>query len=98
MRRKRFRFEFRMELATEEPRMPRKLDDFDKVLVGRDAGDNKTVIRQHLFELPVELIAMAMPFGNDIGLINAIGERTRFEIRRIGTETHRAADGVDAAR
>ena len=40
MRFERFRFEFRMELAAEKPRVLGRFDDFDVIFVGRAARDS----------------------------------------------------------
>ena len=61
----RLRFEFRVELAAQEPRMIRQLNDFHEVLVGRYAGNNQPIVRQRLFKLAIEFVAVAVPLGND---------------------------------
>src|SRR5207253_5884012 len=95
MRRQRLRLEFRMELAAEEPRMIRQLNDFHEILVGRDARNDQTVFSQHLLELPIEFVSMTMPLGNDIRLVNSIGQRAGLQIRRIRSQPHCPTDRVD---
>ena len=45
----RFRFELRVELHRDVPRMGRELDDLDELPVERSADDLKTVIGQRFF-------------------------------------------------
>src|SRR5207302_2550798 len=96
MRRQWLRFEFRMELAAEEPRMIRQLNDFHEILVRRDARNDQTVFGKHLLELPIEFVPMTMPLGNDVRFVNTIGQRTRLEVGRVRAQSHRSADRVDA--
>src|SRR5215510_2399873 len=58
MRCKRFRLEFRMELAAQKPRMIREFHDLDEVLVERNSGDDQTVVREVFLECSIEFIAM----------------------------------------
>src|SRR5882757_10055006 len=58
----RLRFELRMALDREEPRMVAQLDHFDQLAVGTRAGDDKPVGFELGTELVVELEAMAMAF------------------------------------
>ena len=64
MRRERLRFEFRMELAADEPGMIGHFDDFDVHAVGRAAGDAESGARQRLLVLAIEFVAMAVALGN----------------------------------
>ena len=57
------RFEFRVELAAQEPRMVRQLGNLHEVSVRRIAGEFHAVAADDFFIFPVELIAMAVSFG-----------------------------------
>src|SRR5207247_7617496 len=96
MRCQRFRLEFGMELAGEKPRMVGNLDDFHKILIGGNTGNHWPVIRQDVFELPIEFISMAMPLRDHIDFVNAGGEGLPFELRGVGSQAHSPADRVDA--
>src|SRR5882672_10894508 len=76
VRHERLRFKFRMELASEKPRMLRRLDNFHVLAVGRASGDAETGIGQRLFVFAVEFIAVAMAFAD-------FGRAIRTERRRI---------------
>src|SRR5437016_4853794 len=66
MRLQRFRFEFGMELATQEIRMIGKFHDLDIRSVGSRAGDLQACAGQEGLILAIELIAVTMPFA-DLG-------------------------------
>src|SRR6267142_344799 len=74
MWRQRLRLEFRVELATQEPRMIRDFHDFDEVLVRGNTGDDQAVLGQSLLELPIEFITMPVAFGNHRSVVDAIGQ------------------------
>jgi len=58
----RFRFELRMELHRDVPRMGRKLDDFNELAVERSPDDLQAVIGQGFFIQAVELVPMTVSF------------------------------------
>src|SRR6185437_14284248 len=60
MRRERFGFEFRMELASDEPRVIRTLDDLHVNAIGCAAGDAEACIGQSFLVVAIEFVAMAM--------------------------------------
>ena len=60
MRRQRLRFEFRVELAAEEPWVISQLNDFDEILIGRNSGNNQAMVRERLFKLTVEFVPVTM--------------------------------------
>src|SRR5262245_39532758 len=71
-----------------------KLDNLDKVLIWRHAGNNKTLLGQNLLECAVELIAVPVPFGNRVALITPVGQRPGRQVRGIRAQSHGAANGV----
>ena len=76
MRRQRLGLEFRMELAADEPRMVRHLDDFDVLAIRRAAGDAETGVGQRLFVFAIEFVAVAVPLGNFGGAVSASREES----------------------
>jgi hypothetical protein len=64
MRGERFRFEFRMELASQEPGVVRDLNDLYEILIRGHAGNNQAAFGQRLFKLPIKFVSMPMPFRN----------------------------------
>src|SRR3569832_1311315 len=70
MRIERTRFQFGVELHSDEPGMIWDLHDLRQSSVRRPAGDDQTVLAEWLCVLRVYLIAMAMTFGD---LRRAIG-------------------------
>src|SRR5579884_4078449 len=95
MRFQRPRFEFWMELATQEPGMVANLDDFDVSPVRGLAGDLEPVGNERGFVFAVELMAVA--FGNFKLHIGAMGKGTRLQPRRPGTQPHGATQFVDSS-
>ena len=79
MRRKRLRFEFRMELAAQKPRMIGSFHDFDVHAVRRAPRDAKSGARERLLILAIEFVAMAMTFGNFELAVGLVRERARLE-------------------
>ena len=74
MRFERLGFEFRMELAAEEPRMVRSFDDLDVVFVGSAAGDAEAGGGQNFLVVAIEFVAMAVTLADFGFAIGAIGE------------------------
>ena len=66
MRFERLGFEFRMELAAQEPRMVRDLADLDVHAVRGLAGDAQAALRENLLIFAVEFVAMAVALA-DLG-------------------------------
>src|SRR5688572_18218563 len=89
-------FEFRVELAGKKPWVVLNLHNLDKILVGRDSGNHKTVPSQDLLEGSIELVAVTVSFRNHRGVIDAVSARTVCEVRRVRTEPHCSTDGVHA--
>src|SRR5579862_2769867 len=74
MRFERLGFEFRMELAAEEPWMVGCFDDLDVVLVGSAARDAEAGGRQDFFVVAIEFVAMAVTLADFELAVGAIGE------------------------
>src|SRR5260370_40943279 len=60
VRLQRLGFEFWMELAAEEPRVVRGLDNFHVILVGRAAGDAQSRGDQGFLDVAIEVVAGAV--------------------------------------
>src|SRR5215469_15175193 len=86
-----------MELAAEEVRMIRELDDLDISAVRRAAGDPHAAAHQHRFVLAVELVAMAVAFTDLERAVGLRGLAVGFELAGPGAQAHGAAQLVDAA-
>ena len=80
VRRERLRFEFRMELASQKPRVVRGLDNLHVLAVGRSSGDAESGVGQRLFVFAVEFVAVAVAFA-DIGCaVGAEGRGILFDL------------------
>src|SRR3546814_798930 len=64
MRVKRLRFQLRVELHADKPRMIGPLDDFGQRSVGRHARKDQPVLFQRFAVVDVHLIAVAMPLAD----------------------------------
>ena len=58
----RLRFELRMELHRDVPRMGRQFDDLDELPIERSPDNLQTVLGQRPFIQAVEFVAMTMSF------------------------------------
>ena len=74
-----FRFEFRVELAAEEPRVVRRLDNFHVILIRRASRDAQSCGNQGLFVVAVEFVVVAVPLA--VASYNA-GQGNVFRWRR----------------
>src|SRR5258708_7312952 len=77
MRLKRFGFEFRMELASQEPGMIRYFADLHVHRIGGLSGDAQTARGQNFFVLAVELVTMPVPLAN-LGHAVGFARKTAF--------------------
>src|SRR5579863_4294172 len=96
MRFERLGFEFRVELAAEEPWMVRSFDDLNIVFVGGTAGDAETSGGQNFFVVAIEFVAMAMTFADLEFSVCTIRERSGLEFAGPRPESHCAAHFVNA--
>src|SRR5216683_240555 len=93
----RLRFEFRMKLAPDEEWMTGNLNHLDISAVWSRPRNAQTSSHHRLFILAVELVTMTVAFA-DLGLaVNLRGQSSRFDLARPRTETHRAAQLLNAA-
>src|SRR5690348_123177 len=82
MRRERLGLEFRMELATEKPRMIRRLDNFHINAIGRLAADFEARSSERLFIIAIKFVAMAVTFRNFRRSVGARRKRTLLQFAR----------------
>ena len=66
MRLRRLRFEFRVILNRDEPRMLVQFDDFDEFAVGTGAGNYETAVDKAVAIFVVELIPMSMTWTSKV--------------------------------
>src|SRR5687767_4276284 len=96
MRLERFRLEFGVELAAQEPRMVRQFADLDIDSIGSLPGQAQTMAGEDLFVFAVEFVTMAVPLADGIHTVGGAGETTRRQFARISAQTHGPAQFVDA--
>src|SRR5882762_7177599 len=92
----RLRFEFRMELAAEEPRVIRGLDDFHVILIRRASRDPQARGNQRLFVVAIKLVAMPVAFADLQFAVGFVCEGAGFEFAWPGAQPHRAAHFIHA--
>ena len=90
----RFRFEFRVELAAEIPGMVRQFGNFDKIPVGGIAGELQAIAGYDFFILSIELVAVAMAFGNLLFTVYPECQGVRIQIAGISAQSHVAAHDI----
>ena len=90
-----FRTEFRMELNGDEPGVVREFDDLDELAVRRFSGHEESVLCECLLIRPVELVAMPMPFVNDVTVVNLPSTGLFGKLTRILAQPHRASHVID---
>src|SRR5262249_5948370 len=93
----RLRLELGVELAAEEVRMIRELNDLDVGAVRRAAGDPHAAADQHRFVLAVELVAMAMALADLERAVGLRGLAVGLELAGPRAQAHGAAQLVNAA-
>src|SRR5690348_3823001 len=72
--RERLGLEFGMELAADEPRMIRNLDNFHVDAIGRASSDAEPGVGQSFLVIAIEFVAMAMALGNFSRAVSLRGE------------------------
>src|SRR6266567_2371906 len=98
MWRQRLRFEFRMKLATEKPRVlvACELDVLDKFFVGRNATENQTTLFKRFPVRRIELITMTMSLVNLFrAAVDVASERVLRQPARPGAKSHRSPHFFD---
>src|ERR1700686_1448652 len=74
---RRLRFELRVKLNREIPRMPGQLGNLDELSVRRASRNPETVLGERAFVQTVELVAVARPLRNRRHAVDALGEGPR---------------------
>src|SRR5579871_6120914 len=90
------RFELRMELAPQKPRMPRDLANLHIRPVGSLPGNLQPRRLQRLLILPIELESVTMPFADLARTIRLARKTVLRQHARPRAEPHRAPQLVDA--
>src|SRR2546423_2627949 len=85
------RFEFRMELDSDKPRMFGNFDDLNQIALFANTRKRESMLFEQRTIFVVEFISMAMTFMNQ-RLAVSLGHPARFdELTRIRTKAHRTA-------
>src|SRR5882757_4665171 len=95
MRSQRFRFEFRMKLASEKPRMfiAREFDDFYELFVRRGAAEYQTAALQRLAISRIEFIRGGVPLVVFFGFrLDSAGEQIFPQAAGQSPQPHRPAE------
>src|SRR5262249_45898152 len=92
MRRERPRFELRMKLNSEKPRVVGVLDDPGQHAVRRNAREAHAMLLQAALVFGVHLVTVAMAFGNLAGAVDLGNPAATRKMRRIGAKPHSAAE------
>src|SRR5215470_816909 len=96
MRLERLRLEFRMELASEEPRMLGRLDNLHVISVRRASRNLQSRCHQRFFEVAVEFVAMSVALADFELAIRLVRKRSRLEFARPRAQPHRTAHFINA--
>ena len=96
MRLHRLRFEFRMELAAQIPRMICNFADLDINPIRRFPGYPQTRACQDLLVFPIEFVAVTVPLTDFICLVSLLREAALAKHTGPRAQTHRAAQFVHA--
>src|SRR5207247_8869669 len=93
MRLERPRLQFGMELHPDEPRMVVIFDDFRQHPIRRQAGESEAMLLEPVLVGGIDLVAMAVAFGNLGGTaIDTGNPAAAIEHCRISAKPHRAAE------
>src|SRR5262245_16671705 len=84
-----------MELARDEPWMPRQLDDLDKPTLLERPTHDKARVDDPVAERVVHLVAVAMTFVDRRLAVQLARTRSFGELDRLRTEAHRATEILD---
>src|SRR5438128_5276155 len=90
-RARRPRLELRMELARDEPRVVRELDDLDEPAFVDRAGDDESMLDEARPEVVVHLVAVPMPLVDDGLPVRLAGARRVRDLDRLRAEPPRPA-------
>ena len=89
------RFEFRMVLNSEHPRVSRDFRNFAKGVFLERPGKEHPFFFERCFVGIVEFLSVAMPFPNQCFSVGLISERILLDFARVCAETHGAAEVLD---
>src|SRR5262249_28126651 len=90
-------FELRVKLTAEEPGMPvPELDDLHEFPVRRHSAKRHPRFAQGRNVFLVDLVAVPVPFGDQVLRVGARRDRSGGELARILSEAHGAAESLDA--
>src|SRR5690348_7242087 len=90
------RFELRMKLAAEVPRVIRNLADLHVYAVRCLPGQSHAMTRKLGLELAVELVPVPVPLADVRRSVSLFGEASRRQPARIRTQPHGAAELIHA--
>src|SRR5208283_619057 len=76
------RLEFRVKLATQEPRMVGCLNDLHVILVGRPTGNFQSGRRQNLLVFAIEFVTVPVPLADLQLSVSLVCERSRLQLAR----------------
>src|SRR5271156_6117258 len=91
MRLQRLRLEFRMELASDEKRMPRNLDDLHVSAVRSRTGNAQPGSHHRLFVLAIKFVTMPVPLADLRLPIHFVSQRSGLELAWPCPQPHGAA-------
>ena len=86
------RREFRVELTTYEPWVPRDFNDFDQITVHRTARDAQASGLEFHHIGVIKFVAVPMSFGDEVRAVGARDETVAGEFALLPTEPHGAAN------
>src|SRR4051794_9251127 len=89
------RLELRMELAGDEPRVTRELDDLDQPPLLEGPADDEPGVDESRPEVVVDLVAVAVPLVDDRFRVRLLRAGARGELDRLRAEPHRPAQVLD---
>src|SRR6202007_3252544 len=84
-----FRQEFRVKLASNEPRVVLDFDHLDQTAVRTGATDDKSMLLEQRPIFQVELVAVPMAFDCLIATIGTLGKSTGYKLSGPAAEAHR---------
>src|SRR5262245_20485505 len=96
MGRQRLRFQFRVRLRAKEPGMVGELYHLDELSVGRFSRKDQAGFGQAVFVSRVNLVPVAVTFGDGGRIVDAFSQRSRRQLALISSEPHRAAHRLDS--
>ena len=93
----RFAVKLRMELAGDEERVPRQLDDFYQLTIRSEAAKHVIGFLKPFPVSIIKFVPMAMTFADDKGSIKSRRFRADYQLARLRSQAHRASLFRDAS-